>query len=157
MFGQTWKKWKVFRQQICIFKFPPRWNSKFRPFFLDFSASTARLLDTFTMSDNLIRWGGVFWHNTYAELLLWSEFSEMIRFRTFLKKAAQIASEFAEEVWSFFQVSRPMGCEHGCTQNFLGPPVIFPSIRCSELQIVVELWNLVHKNNWRICDINKVK
>ena len=68
------------------------------PNFLDFSASTARLLDTFSMSDNLIRWGGVFWHNTFAELLLWSEFSEMIRFRTFLKKAAQIASEFAEEV-----------------------------------------------------------
>ena len=21
---QTWKRWKVFRQQICIFKFPPR-------------------------------------------------------------------------------------------------------------------------------------
>ena len=40
--AQTWKKWNVIRQQICIFKIPPRWNSKFKPF-LDFSASTARL------------------------------------------------------------------------------------------------------------------
>ena len=33
IYRQTWKKRKVFRQQICIFKFPPRWNSKSKPFF----------------------------------------------------------------------------------------------------------------------------
>ena len=44
---KTWKKWKVFRQQIPIFKFPQRWNSKLRPFSSNFP------LDSFSMSDGV--------------------------------------------------------------------------------------------------------
>ena len=54
---QALKKQKVFRQQIHIFKFLQRWNSKFRPFFLKFSASIARLLDSFSMSALASVWG----------------------------------------------------------------------------------------------------
>ena len=61
--SQTRKKGKVFRQQICIFKFPPRLSSKFQPFFWIMGGRTCQIL---SLAENP-RWSRV-WQQVETQL-----------------------------------------------------------------------------------------
>ena len=68
--AQTWKKWNVIRQQICIFKIPPRWNSKFKPF-LVFSLAPLgckHFFHVWLSECPLHRWAGLYVFSFFAKV-----------------------------------------------------------------------------------------